>query len=126
LGASTDLNADELRWLSPLPLWAGIFAGPAALAADQLTSYALVKWTCAAGRQELLHLIAVAALAIVAGGALVSWQALRHTPEDMPTDGGHPRQRARFMAILGLTVSAFFAMSIVALAIPTAVLDACH
>ena len=126
MGASTDLNTGDLRWLSPLPLWTGILAGPTALAADQLTSYALVKWTCATERQELLHLIAVAALAIAAGGAFVSWQALRHTREDVPTDGGQPRQRARFMAILGLTTSAFFALAILALAIPPAVLDACH
>jgi len=126
LGAATDLNVGDLRWLSPLPLWTGILAGPVALAVDQLTSYALVKWTCATGRQAPLPLIAVAALAITAAGAFVAWQALRQTHHDVPTDGGHPRQRARFMAILGLTVSAFFALSIVALAIPPAVLDACH
>jgi hypothetical protein len=126
LGASTDLNAGDLRWLSPLALWTGILAGPTALAADQLTSYALVKWTCTTERQEVLPLIALAALAIAAGGAFASWQALRHTQDHLPTDGGHPLQRARFMAILGLTLSAFFAMSIVALAIPPAVLDACH
>jgi hypothetical protein len=126
LGASTDLNAGDLRWLSPLALWTGILAGPTALAADQLTSYALVTWTCTTERQEVLYVIPLVALAIAAAGGCVAWQALRHTREHLPTDGGHPRQRARFMAILGLTVTAFFAMSIVALAIPPAVLDACH
>jgi len=126
LGASTDLNAGDVRWLSPLALWTGILAGPTALAADQLTSYALVKWACTTQRQDVLHLIPLVALAITAGGAGVAWQALRHTQEQLPTDGGRPQQRARFMAILGLTVTAFFAMSIVALAIPPVVLDACR
>src|SRR3954470_19539344 len=126
LGTATDLNAGDLRWLSPLPLWTGILAGPAALAADQLISYALVHWTCTAQRQAVLHVIALAALALVAGGAVVSWQALRHSRDDGPTDGGQPRQRAHFMAVLGLALSAFFAVSIVALAIPPTVLDACH
>jgi hypothetical protein len=126
LGASTDLNAADLRWLSPLALWTSILAGPTALAADQLTSYALVKWTCTTQRQDVLYLIPFVALAIAAGGACVAWQALRRTQENLPTDGGDPQQRARFMAILGLTVTAFFALSIVALAIPPAVLDACH
>ena len=39
--------------------------------------------------------------------------ALRRTAGDVPTDGGEPRQRARFMAILGLTSSALFALTIV-------------
>jgi hypothetical protein len=126
LGASTHLNVGDLRWLSPLPLWIGIVTGPAALAADQLASYALVKWTCITQRQDVLHVIAAAALAMTIGGAFVSWQALRHTEGDVPSDGGQPRQRARFMAILGLAMSAFFAVAIVALAIPPAVLDACY
>ena len=60
------------------------------------------------------------------GGALVAWVALQQTTADASTDGGQPRQRARFMAILGLTSSALFALAIVALAIPRWVLDACQ
>jgi hypothetical protein len=52
--------------------------------------------------------------------------ALRRTASDEPTDGGDPRQRARFMAILGLTASALFALTIVAGGIPRWVLDACQ
>ena len=47
-------------------------------------------------------------------------------PTTLPTDGGDPRQRARFMAILGLTSCALFALAIVAGAIPRWVLDACQ
>jgi hypothetical protein len=56
---------------------------------------------------------------------VVSWLALARTAADVPTDGGEPRQRARFMAILGLASSALFGVLIVANTIPHWVLDAC-
>jgi hypothetical protein len=121
LGAETDL-----RWLSPLPLWTGILAGPVAWALDLSISYAMVKWTCSSQREGLLHAITPAALIVVAGGAAVSFMALQHTSGTAPTDGGDPRERARFMAVLGLTSSALFALTILAGAIPRWVLDACQ
>jgi hypothetical protein len=135
LGTQTDVIAGRdggehpsasLRWLSPLPLWAGILAGPVAWALDLSVSYAMVKWVCSSQRDVVLHAITLAALAMVAGGAAVSMLALRHTAGDEPTDGGDPRQRARFMAILGVTSCALFAVTIVAGAIPRWVLDACQ
>jgi hypothetical protein len=125
LGATADLTASDVRWLSPLPLWTGILAGPMAWALDLTVSYALVKWSCLRHREAVFQLILIGSLTIVACGAVVSWLALQRTARDTPTDGGGPRQRARFMAMLGLASSAFFALSIVALAIPHWVLDAC-
>jgi len=115
-----------LRWLSPLPLWTGILAGPVAWAFDLTASYALVKWTCLTERGALMHLLPIASLAAVAAGAMVSWLSLRHSADAVPTDGGEPRQRAHFMAILGLTSCALFALTIVAGTIPRWILDACQ
>lgn len=126
MGAETELTADDVRWLSPLPLWTGILAGPVAWALDLGISYALVKWSCSTGRDLVLHLITPLALALVAGGAVVSWFALQRVTGVEPTDGGEPRQRAKFMAILGLASSALFALTIVAGAIPRWVLNACQ
>ena len=116
----------EMRALSPLPLWTGILAGPIAWALNLTLSYALVKWTCSTGRLGVLQGITPGALVLVAGGALLSWRAWRVTAGDEPTDGGAPRQRARFMALLGLTSSALFALAILAGAVPQWVLDACR
>jgi hypothetical protein len=121
LGAAADL-----KWLRPLPLWAGIVAGPVAWAFDLTVSYALVKWACVAERQTILHLLTVAALVGCAAGAVVSWLAFRQSADAVPTDGGDPRQRAHFMAILGLTSCALFALTIAAAAIPNWIVDACH
>ena len=133
MGAEADVNAatealppGDVRWLSPLALWTGILAGPAAWALDMSISYALVKWTCSTQRGGVLRAMTFAALALVAAGGLMSYVALRRTTGDTPTDGGNPRQRARFMAILGLTSCALFALAILAGAIPRWVLDACQ
>ena len=125
MGAKTDLAAGDIRWLTPLPLWTGILAGPIAWALDLTARYAIVKWTCVANREGVLSLMTAASLAVVAAGAVVSWQAWQRTAGDAPTDGGEPRQRARFMAIFGLASSALFALTIVAGDIPHWVLGAC-
>jgi len=126
LGAQADVNDAGFRWLTPLPLWSGILAGPVAWALDLGASYALVKWVCATRGYSVLHGITAAALAIVAAGAVVSWLAFQQTRTDGATDGGRPRQRARFMATLGLASSALFALQILAGAIPHWVIDACQ
>jgi hypothetical protein len=126
LGAQADLGIAEQGWLSPLALWTGIMAGPIAWAFDLTVSFALVGWSCDHGHMGTLHTITWVSLAITAGGAVFALQAARYTLGDVPTDGGTPRQRARFMALLGLTCSALFAVAILAGAIPRWVLDACQ
>ena len=117
---------DDVRWLTPLPLWAGILAGPVAWAFDLEASYAVVKWACHTQNQGVLPLITTVSLAVVVGGAGLSWHALMRTSNETSTDGGRPRQRARFMAILGVALCALFALQILAGAIPHWMLDACQ
>jgi hypothetical protein len=119
------VSARDVGWLTPLRLWAGIFAGPMAWAFDLTTSYALVKWVCRSQSYTILQLITIMSLIIVIGGAAISWNAWSRTVKDVPTDGGRPRQRARFMAIVGLFTCALFGLQILAGAIPHWMLDAC-
>jgi hypothetical protein len=126
LGAQSAVDTSDVRWLTPLPLWTGIIAGPIAWAVDLTASYAVVKWVCHSSRHDILPLITIATLAMVIGAATISWTALMRTADDLPTDGGRPRQRARFMAVLGLASCGLFALQIIAGAIPHWVLDACQ
>lgn len=126
MGAQAAVDAADVRWLSPLPLWTGILAGPMAWAFDLMASYAVVKWVCHTHNYAVLPLITAASLAMVIGAAAIAWTALTRTANDLPIDGGQPRQRARFMAILGLASSGVFALQILAGAIPHWVLDACQ
>jgi hypothetical protein len=107
-------------------LWSGIFAGPVAWAVDLTLSYSLVQWTCGGGPPVVLHLITLFSLAVIAAGAFGAWRALQLAPSGAPTDGNRPDQRGRFMAVLGLAMCAFFALVVVAGAVPRWVLDACQ
>jgi hypothetical protein len=126
LGAQTAVDTSDVRWLTPLPLWTGVLGGPIAWAFDLMTSYAVVKRVCHMSNHTILPVITAASLAMVIGAAAISWTALMRTTNDVPTDGGQPRQRARFMAILGLASSGLFALQILAGAVPHWVLDACQ
>lgn len=106
-------------------LWAGIFAGPFAWACDLTASYAMVKWVCGSQHTIVLHLITGAALLTTAAGAAASWLALVEVPPESEQDGPRPFDRGRFMAVLGLVMSALFALTIVANDFPRFVLDAC-
>jgi hypothetical protein len=126
LGAQSAVETCDVRWLRPLPLWTGILAGPVAWAFDLTASYAIVRWVCRTNTYGVLMVITFVSLAIVLGAAAISWTALMRTAGDVPTDGGRPRERARFMAVLGLASCGLFALQILAGAIPNWVLDACQ
>ena len=107
-------------------LWAGILAGPLVWAVDLFLNYAIVKWTCYHDHHWLFDAFTIGALAVIAAGASLSWSALQQTANADPTDGGMPRQRAKFMALLGLAASALFALQVAAAWYPRWVLDACR
>jgi hypothetical protein len=121
--------SDERGWFSKAPgmtmLWAGILAGPTAWALDLLISYAIVKWACGHQTRFVLHLVTLGALAMTAAGAAASWVALQRTPEQARDEGARPFDRGRFMALLGLLISAMFGLAMIANDLPRWMLDAC-
>ena len=126
LGAEADLTAADVRWLTPLPLWIGILAGPVIWAADLTLSYALVPWACSTRQFAVLHLVTLGSILVVIGGAWIAWLAYQQTQGAGRNDGGRPRERARFMAVLGLASSALFLVAILANDMPRWVLHACR
>jgi hypothetical protein len=93
---------------------------------DLLVSYAIVQWTCGGGPPVVLRIVTLFALAAIGLGARASWLVLRRVPGDVAEDGGRSDQRGRFMGLLGLLMCAFFALVVVATAVPRWVLDACQ
>src|SRR5205814_10179842 len=118
------------RWFSSprglAVLWFAVLAGPLAWAADLGVSYALVQWTCGSQHTSVLHLMSVAALLVIAAGAVAAWRAIEEAPRDAPTEGGRPVDRGKFMAVWGLLSCALFSTVVIASAVPRWVLDACQ
>ena len=123
---TTALTAGHLSWPSALSLWTGILVGPLAWVCDLALSYTLVRGSCLPEREQMLHLVVVASLGVIAAAAVMSGRAFQRTAPDSATNWWASRQRAHFMATLGLMSSALFATAIVAGAIPLWVLNACR
>jgi hypothetical protein len=94
--------------------WAGVLAGPLIWFASQQVSYALVPWACHGGPLSVIHLTNLAALAMVALTATFSWRAWRRAGRAGSDEAASPEGRARFLALVGLTLSGLFGLAIVA------------
>ncbi len=107
-------------------LWFAVLSGPVTWAVDLVTSYALVKWACGSHGTWLLHLVSVAALAILGGGAAAAWWCHVRLRDEATLEGGRSTDRSRFMALLGLVMNGLFLLVLVANAIPRFVLSPCQ
>ncbi len=107
-------------------LWFGVFAGPVGWGLDVSISYALVQWTCEMDHPNVLHLFTLLGLVIVAAGGAASYWCLSHTPSDASTGGGYSADRSRFLAILGLALTAMSLALVVANAVPRFILSPCQ
>jgi hypothetical protein len=106
----------DIRPSSP-QLWTGILAGPFAFATAFTTKYAMVDWICDHKAEWIFWAITIIALLICIFGAFESWRGLKN---------GEETKRVRFMGYGGLALTAAFAMSIIAMAIPHLYLGACE
>jgi hypothetical protein len=112
-------------------LWVGMLAGPVCWAALLETNYVLSYVACEQRHTWMLHLAAAVALALVAGAAVLTWRAAPHglnyeRERDVSTDPVETAViRARFMAIGGLALCAWFALVILAMEIPVLMLKPC-
>jgi hypothetical protein len=106
-------------------LWFAVLAGPVAWALDELISYAAVKPVCFADARFTLTVINLAALALVAAGALAARSCLSKLTG--ATDDGPRRvDRSYFMAVGAIGLNALIALLIVFATIPHFVLSPCE
>jgi hypothetical protein len=114
-------DARELR-----ALWAGLLLAPAAFLLNLEVAYALVPTACSTGTRLLVHVVHLVCLLLAAAGDLIAWRSWRSTGETWPGGAGGRLSRSRFMAGVGLLLSLFIVMVIVAQWIPSFVLNPCQ
>jgi hypothetical protein len=118
----TDIpDAREVR-----ALWAGLLLAPAAFLLNLEVAYALVPTACSTGTRLLMHVVHLVCLFLAAAGALTAWRSWKSTGETWPGGAGGRLSRSRFMAGVGLLLSLFIVMVIVAQWIPSFVLSPCQ
>ncbi|HJQ70616.1 MAG TPA: hypothetical protein VKA70_16685 [Blastocatellia bacterium] len=109
-----------------LALWAGVLLAPFAFLLNLQISYALVPWACSAGQPFWLHVASCGSLLLSLLGLFTAWRNWQKAGRESKVEGGDPRARSRFMAMLGLLMSGLFSLVILAQWIADFIIDPCQ
>lgn len=122
-------TAAERRFSEPkglAVLWYGILVGPVGWKLQLVVNYSLVPYACWHDLSILVHAASLLTLLLVLSGVPVAWRSWRRTGEEYETESGDATfTRARFMALSGVALSAFFALVVFGQWIPNVVLSPC-
>jgi hypothetical protein len=114
-------DAKEIRGL-----WTGLLLPPIAFLISLEVAYALVPAACSSRNQLPVHLVYFICLVLALLGGLTAWRWWKLQGATWPGEEGGPLARSRFMAGVGVFLSLLFALVIVAMWIPSFILDPCQ
>jgi hypothetical protein len=123
---SAEVPREFKEGAGPALLWLSVLAPPLAALAQLQTNYALVLWACGRAQTWPLHMVALLALLVSIGCGLLAWRNWQKAGADWTDDGAGPIPRSRFMAAVGMLVSAHSALVIIAQWIAVFVFDPCQ
>ena len=106
-------------------LWYGVLIGPAAWKLQLMVNYALVPYACWHRLEILNHLASLLLFLLALSGALMSWRSWQRSGQNLELSTAGVAGRSRFMAGVGLILSAYCALLIVGQWAPNLVLSAC-
>ena len=93
--------------------WTGLFLAPAVFFVHLQGAYLLVLWACENRGTEWIHAASVAAILVSALGALVAWRVWSATGRTPPGESPDTAERARFLGVCGLAVSAVITLILI-------------
>jgi hypothetical protein len=106
-------------------LWFPIIVPPLVVLAQQSANYALVAMECHNQQRLPVHIVTLVALLIALAGVAIAWGRWRSAGASAPEASGDQLSRTRFLAIVGVSVSALMALAIVAQWLTTAFVTPC-
>ena len=106
-------------------LWFGLLGGALAWKLQLMVNYALVPYACWRELTILVHLASLATLLLALGAAAVSLRSWRSAGSSFELELGGPIGRSRFMALLGVVLSVYFALVILGQWVPNLLLSPC-
>lgn len=123
LGSESQIEGSNAR--QNMLLWIAVLGSAVVWFLQLQTSYSLVLYACAAGAMWSIHAASVLFLVLAAVPGWIGWQqwsAESARDGERESAGGG---RRRFMALLGLMLTALFVLLIIAQAIPSFFFDPC-
>jgi nicotinamide riboside transporter PnuC len=107
-------------------LWAGMLTAPLAFLLHLEVNYALVTQLCQSEHKLASQLVTVFFVLISAAGGLISWRNWETAGRKWPGEEATVPERSRFMAVVGLLVSALVVVALVWQLIPQFMFDPCQ
>ncbi len=102
------------RWPGLLSLSLGVLLGPVIALTNQELIYAADTWTCGHGYRGTMHLIPLLCLAITIGAAITAYRDWRASGGGVEEEDATVDARTRFLAIMGIGISIFSSLVIIA------------
>jgi hypothetical protein len=100
-------------------LWAGVSAGPLAIAMNQQLAYYVVTLDCSYRKGVAVMPVMLISLVVAAAGAFISWRNWQRAGRDWEDSGGDATSRSRFLAIVGLLFSVLALLAVIAMWLAT-------
>jgi len=113
------------RWPGLLSLSLGVLLGPTIALINQEAIYAVNMWSCGHGIRATMHIAPAVCLAIAIGTAMMAYRDWRAVGGGVEDEDGTVETRTRFVSLLGITISVFSSLVIVAQWAAIFVFDPC-
>jgi len=98
--------------------WVGLLLAPVAWSIQLEAVYLLSNYGCSGNGFLWVHVSSVICLTLAIGGGLTALGLWRESGSQWPDSSGSAKQRRRFMAVLGILISALFSVVIIAKWLP--------
>jgi hypothetical protein len=113
------------RWPGLLSLTLGLILGPIAALINQELMYSVNMWACGHRAPAVTHVVPVVCLIIAAGAGLMAYRDWRSVGGGVEDEEANVDTRTRFVALLGMTISLFSSLVILAMWAAAFVFDPC-
>lgn len=113
------------RWPGLLSLSLGVLLGPVIALTNQELIYAANMWTCGHGHRGTMHLIPLLCLVVTVGTAFTAFRDWRATGGGVEEEAATVAARTRFLAIMGMGISVFSSLVVIAQWAAILVFDPC-
>ena len=116
----------ERQATTPKALWVLVIAAPVIVAAEMQANFVLVNQACSMQRNIALYAVIVVAMLLTIATAMIAISIWRRVGAVWPADAADVASRIRFIAVLGILISAMSFLVILAQGIATVHFDPCQ
>jgi hypothetical protein len=113
------------HWPGLLRLSLGVVLGPTVALINQELTYSVNMWACGHGLQGVIHIVPIVCLVVTLTMAFVAYRDWQAVGEGVEDEAATVATRTRFLSLVGIALSVFSALVILAMWAPVFIFDPC-